>query len=74
MQKYLQRFQKLNFYLRKTENVQILLKGICTKNNQNFFEKIGQSAFFCSRLSKELLKVKIQWQKVGLNIDLVGLR
>ena len=31
MQKYLQNFQQLHFYLRKTEIVQILSKGICVK-------------------------------------------
>jgi len=32
MQKNLQNFQKINFYSRKTENVQILFNGICAKN------------------------------------------
>ena len=31
MQKYLQNFQKQNFYSRKTETVQILLRGNCAK-------------------------------------------
>ena len=31
MQKYLQNFQKQNLYSRKTENVQILYKGIRVK-------------------------------------------
>ena len=31
MQKYLKIFQKLNLYLRKTENVQILFINICVK-------------------------------------------
>ena len=31
MQKYLQNFQKLNLFSRKTDNLQILVKGICAK-------------------------------------------
>ena len=56
MQKYLQHFFKINFYSRKIENVLILfeLKGSVQKTMQNFFAKIVQSTFFCSRLSLEL--------------------
>ena len=44
--KCLQNFEKLNLYLRKTEDVQILPKDICAK--------IVQYALFCKRLFKEL--------------------
>ena len=37
MQKYLQNFQKLNFYL--IENLQILFKGICAKKWATFLRK-----------------------------------
>ena len=39
MQKYWQNFQKLNFYSRKTENVQILFKDICAKIYAKFLRK-----------------------------------
>ena len=39
---------------------------------QNFFAKIVQSAFLCSRLSKELSKVEIQCPEVGLNMNLLS--
>ena len=44
MQKYLMHFQKLNLYLRKTENVQIVFKGICAKIYAQFLIKIAQIA------------------------------
>ena len=52
--KKLQNFQKINFYSRKTENVQILFKGICAKIYENFRRKNCAICFLCSRLSKEL--------------------
>jgi len=45
MLKFLKNVQKLNFYSRKTENMQILYKGIRIKKKiyENFFAKIVQS-------------------------------
>ena len=54
MQKYLQDFQKLNFYSRKTENVQNLKNDIRAKIDAKFFSKIVQSASLHSRFFKEL--------------------
>ena len=54
VQKYLQNFQKLNLYSRKTENVQISLNASVHKSMPNFFAKIVQSAYFFVRLFKEL--------------------
>ena len=53
-EKIFAKFQKLNFYSQKTENVQTSLKVSVQKTGQNFFTKVMQSTFFCSRLSKEL--------------------
>jgi len=48
------KFYKNKTYIKKTLSVQILFTGIVVKMDQNFFAKIMPSAFFCSRLSKEL--------------------
>ena len=55
--KYAKIFQKLDFYSRKTENVQIFLNSICAKELCKISsQKNVQSAFFCSRLSKKKIK------------------
>ena len=54
MQKYLQNFQKLNVFSRKTENLQISFEASVAKSMQNYLAKFAQSASFCLRLSKEL--------------------
>ena len=57
--KYAKIFQKLDFYSRKTENVQIFLNSICAKELCKISpQKNVQSAFFCSRLSKKNKKSK----------------
>ena len=75
MLKFLKNVQKLNFYSRKTENMQILFKGIRTKKSMKFFfRKIVQSMLpFLQGFQKSYTKSKSNDQKeVGLNIDLVG--
>ena len=49
MQKYLQDVQKLNLYSRKTENVQILFKGICAKIYAKFLRKNCEICFLWFR-------------------------
>ena len=58
MQKYLQNFQKLHFYLSKTEIVQILSKGICVKIVQSPIATGGRLKDQCNVHWRNLLGVE----------------
>ena len=56
MQKYLQSFLKLKFYLRKTENVQIRFKDICAKNYAKFLRKNCAICFLLFKAFQRAIK------------------
>ena len=69
--KYLLNFQKLNLYSRKTENVQILFKGICANIYAKFLCKNCAICFILFKAFQRAIKSQNPITENGTNIDLV---
>ena len=57
-QKYMQNFQKQNFYLSKAETVQILFKGICAKIYAKFLYNNCTNCFLLLNAFKGAIKCR----------------
>ena len=56
IQKYLQNLQKLNLYSKKTDNMQILFKGICAKETEKFLRKSFAVCFLLNKVFQRAIK------------------